>query len=47
MRGTPPDKVATAIDFTDKPIIQSKCNVPVIKNTFADDGDIQTIANKF
>ena len=47
IRGTLSDKVAPAIDFTNNPVIQCECDVPVIKNTFADDGDMQMIVNKF
>ena len=47
IRGPLSDKVIPAIDFTNNPVIQCECDVPVIKNTFADDGDMQMIVNIF
>ena len=42
--GTLSDKVTHVIDFTAEPVVQF--DVPVVKNTFVDDGDMQLIANK-
>lgn len=39
------DKVTTDNDFTDEAVLQS--NLPAVKNTFANDGDKQVLANKF
>ena len=40
------ENVVTNIDFIDEPVVQ--CDVPVVKNTFLDDGDKQIIiTNKF
>ena len=37
-----PDNV---IDFTDKPVVQ--CDIPVVKNSFVDDGDTQIVTKNF
>lgn len=37
------DKITPAIDFTDDPAVQCECNIPVVRNTFVDDGNIQVI----
>ena len=36
-RGVFSDKVTLAIDFTDNPMVQCECDVPVVKNTFTSD----------
>ena len=35
------DKVLPEIDFTDHPTVQCECNFSVLKNTLADDSDIE------
>ena len=33
------------INFIDEPVVQ--CDVPVVKDTFVDDGNLQIVARKF
>ena len=43
--GTFSDKATPDIDFTDEAVV--KCNVPVVKNVFADNGNKQIIKINF